>query len=1001
MGILFFILVFLGFGAIAWRSLPTAIAVLLAVLPLYTVRLSIGPLPTTLLEACVLALVGVWLVRDGRTALRDCSVLVKERHRPKPAALLFWSGATIFLLASLISIVISPKPVQALGVWRAYFLEPALVFVVLVRTISTVPQLTRCVHALLISGMAVASIAIIQWFTGWGLSGALLLQHRVTSLYPYPNAVWLYLAPIIPIIAYHGLAVRRSLSGSGHHVRHTFIWGGAVSMMLLAIWFAQTEAAIVALLVVGVLGMIFWSETARKRTIIITILGILAVMVASPLSSVVSKKLQLKDWSGKVRKSIWQESVAMLSDRWLLGAGLVGYQTALEPYHKARHLEIFLYPHNVILNFWSETGLFGVLGFFILAVSFFWFFSSYRIGLKQGRAGPDFDVTRGLTFGFVSSMGVVLVHGLVDVPYLKNDLAIFFWFLLAAALIMHTNFYTPHTLESPDTVKAKRVASQPVRKKKTPTALLAVFVVALLGAISWEQTNAGALLQRSAPRAESVAVIPSHQFFECGITWCLTAQMLAGEPFQSLVVEWPKEAFLEARIFDSGRWTPWTPLVGESDVRDGEPSEENAFFFSANSGTHFQLRAPAGAPALATVRMFTVPPLSDEPAGHDVRISSLGDNEGPTLLSRSQWLGDLALSREKLESLWPPEYEEVKKIIIHHTASTVRDVNGDGALDGSDYRELVRAIYHYHASSKKWGDIGYQYIIDPDGTIYEGRFGGDGVVGGHAYRSRACTKFGPSNMPFNKGTIGISLLGTYQDQSISLQAHEALTTLIAEKAWEFEFEPSGSGFFQDRVYPNIIAHRDVDCTSCPGDTLYNTLSEISNISQQKFDLARETRARLYHAEMIPGSVPTRITLIPGQPQTITAQFKNTGTATWRAYGSQKLSLAPSNIKERLASLESVRLAALNDAREEGGRDLTTAPLPPKEDPSIRLVQPNVRPGEIGTFELTVPDPPPELESEQSYVLTLGNRGWFADGQISFEVENAGLEWAGTRVLDEG
>ena len=161
-----------------------------------------------------------------------------------------------------------------------------------------------------------------------------------------------------------------------------------------------------------------------------------------------------------------------------------------------------------------------------------------------------------------------------------------------------------------------------------------------------------------------------------------------------------------------------------------------------------------------------------------------------------QWLGDLALSREKLESLWPPEYEEVKKIIIHHTASTVRDVNGDGALDGSDYRELVRAIYHYHASSKKWGDIGYQYIIDPDGTIYEGRFGGDGVVGGHAYRSRACTKFGPSNMPFNKGTIGISLLGTYQDQSITLQAHEALTTLIAEKAWEFEFEPLGSGFFR-------------------------------------------------------------------------------------------------------------------------------------------------------------------------------------------------------------
>ena len=137
--------------------------------------------------------------------------------------------------------------------------EPALVFVVLIRTTLNSATTSPAVCTRSSSpGMSVASIAIIQRFTGWGLSAELSLQHRVTSLYPYPNAVGLYLAPIIPIIAYHALSVRRSLSGTGaSHVRHTFIWGGAVSMMVLAIWFAQTEAAIVALLAVGVLGMIF------------------------------------------------------------------------------------------------------------------------------------------------------------------------------------------------------------------------------------------------------------------------------------------------------------------------------------------------------------------------------------------------------------------------------------------------------------------------------------------------------------------------------------------------------------------------------------------------------------------------------------------------------------------------------------------------------------------------------------------------------------------------
>ena len=62
--------------------------------------------------------------------------------------------------------------------------------------------------------------------------------------------------------------------------------------------------------------------------------------------------------------------------------------------------------------------------------------------------------------------------------------------------------------------------------------------------------------------------------------------------------------------------------------------------------------------------------------------------------------------------------QKIKKIIIHHTATSKID----------DPEASVRAIYYYHAVSRGWGDIGYNYIVDQNGKVYEGRYGGDGVV---------------------------------------------------------------------------------------------------------------------------------------------------------------------------------------------------------------------------------------------------------------------------------
>src|SRR5205823_5823581 len=91
----------------------------------------------------------------------------------------------------------------------------------------------------------------------------------------------------------------------------------------------------------------------------------------------------------------------------------------------------------------------------------------------------------------------------------------------------------------------------------------------------------------------------------------------------------------------------------------------------------------------------------------------------PKILTRQDWGADESLMD------WMPQYlRPHTKAVIHHT------VTDDGK---NDVAATIRSIYYYHAVSLKWGDIGYQYLVDKFGNIWTGRQGGDHVVGGHAY----------------------------------------------------------------------------------------------------------------------------------------------------------------------------------------------------------------------------------------------------------------------------
>ena len=139
----------------------------------------------------------------------------------------------------------------------------------------------------------------------------------------------------------------------------------------------------------------------------------------------------------------------------------------------------------------------------------------------------------------------------------------------------------------------------------------------------------------------------------------------------------------------------------------------------------------------------------------------------------------------------------------------------------------MKGIQLYHVKGNGWNDIGYNFLVDRFGTVYEGRFGGvdRNVIGAHA-------------QGFNTGSVGVALLGTYGSTPPSSAAQEAIAQLLA---WRLDlahadptaaltFVSGGSNRFPSGVpvlLRGVSGHRDTGFTECPGSQLYSRLNTLA------------------------------------------------------------------------------------------------------------------------------------------------------------------------------
>lgn len=319
------------------------------------------------------------------------------------------------------------------------------------------------------------------------------------------------------------------------------------------------------------------------------------------------------------------------------------------------------------------------------------------------------------------------------------------------------------------------------------------------------------------------------------------------QPIDALSVTLPsEEATAEVSYFADGAWSDWETLAVENE-QDPLLRESNLVMFP-EPVTRIRLRAEGD----VTVHPVTV---SAEPVRYHVAATTA--TRTPRILSRTEWGADdsllyreerdepgtipdenpgstsqtpsqrvqecaqaqlnypdeFTLRRTETEDdygrkyRWSRQYSRsVELIAVHHTAVKVDGDKRSGA-------ERVRALYQYHAQNRGWGDLGYHYLIDEDGQIYEGKSGGKYVVAGHAY----CN---------NIGTVGVALLGNFEEEKPTQEQLQALQWLIVQLADEYDIDLDRTVTFHGKRQHPVVGHRDLLSTECPGFYVYGALAHI-------------------------------------------------------------------------------------------------------------------------------------------------------------------------------
>ncbi len=373
------------------------------------------------------------------------------------------------------------------------------------------------------------------------------------------------------------------------------------------------------------------------------------------------------------------------------------------------------------------------------------------------------------------------------------------------------------------------------------------------------------------------------------------------QPFSAVGVTWRTDngvaVAVAVRTRTGGRWTDWTELEVQATAADtaadadgaGLPARAGSDPLFVGPSDGIQVRMDAGRIAPRDVRLVLIDPgasAADRHATTAVRRTfgrsvAQAAEQQPAYVSRAAWGAD-----ETLRSCTPDVASGVKGGILHNTAT------------GNDYSAsqsaaVMRSMYAYHTRSLGWCDLGYNFVVDKFGTLFEGRYGGveKAVIGAHTGG-------------FNTSTFGVSMIGNYD---LVTPPAAMLATVAKVFAWKLglhRLDPTGTTTYVSAggsatkhpagtvvTMPVISGHRDYSTKSCPGNFAYPLLPSIRSAVAGRMSDAVQVQTALTlgtsPATITYGAVTTirgRLTAADGTAmagQTVRLYFRKRGTSEWR------------------------------------------------------------------------------------------------------------------------
>jgi hypothetical protein len=238
---------------------------------------------------------------------------------------------------------------------------------------------------------------------------------------------------------------------------------------------------------------------------------------------------------------------------------------------------------------------------------------------------------------------------------------------------------------------------------------------------------------------------------------------------------------------------------------------------AARNATAYEVKAAAGVSGVRSLAIDT----TDGP-GRTVQVPSEPTRvRGVRYLSRPAWGADESKRYKDGKVNSPEKYYPLQIITVHHTASP---------NDDPDPAATVRAIYEYHAITNDWGDIGYHFLIDEAGRVYEGRYSGDDGI--PAFNQDGDLVTGFHSVGYNSGALGIALLGDLTQRPPTDAAKASLIRLIKVICRFKGLDPQARVTYTNPVNgtkkdtDTVGGHRDYFTTECPGQVMYDLLPEV-------------------------------------------------------------------------------------------------------------------------------------------------------------------------------